>query len=189
MKWSILIPSLIERENLLNRLLNILNTQIKECNAENEVEILVLTDNREQSTGTKRNRLIQMANGEYLCFFDDDDVPENNYIKLVLEAVEQSPDVIPINGYITIRGANPTYWQMGLEYERKTITNCMGQVEHYEAPPNHLAVMKKCLMKDYLFQDISWAEDSEWADRLKNDKVFKTQVRIKQPIYHYVFTK
>jgi len=188
MKWSILIPSLLEREHLLNRLLNALNNQIHECKAEN-IEIVILTDNREQSIGAKRNQLIEMAKGEYFCFFDDDDLPENNYVKLILEAIEQNPDVIPINGYMTTRGENPTLWEMGLEYERKTIINNFGKVERYEAPPNHLAVFKKSLVKDYLFQNISWGEDSEWADRLKNNNVLKTQIRIKENIYHYVFTK
>jgi len=188
MKWSILIPSLTEREHLLKRLLNALHTQINECKAEN-VEIVILTDNREKSTGAKRNQLIEMAKGEYFCFFDDDDLPESNYIKLILEAIEQNPDVIPINGYMTTNGMNPIGWEMGLEYERREVRNNFGIVQHYEAPPNHLAVVKKDLVKDYLFKDISWAEDSDWADRLKNNKVFKTQVRIKQQIYHYVFTK
>jgi glycosyltransferase involved in cell wall biosynthesis len=188
MKWSILIPSLFEREHLLNRLLNALHQQIHECKAEG-VEIVIRTDNRELSIGAKRNQLIEMAKGEYFCFFDDDDLPENNYIKLILEAIEQNPDVIPINGYMTIRGENPIGWEMGLEYERKTITNHLGQVQGYEAPPNHLAVFKRSLVKNYLFQDISWGEDSEWADRLKNNNVLKTQIRIKEKIYHYVFTK
>lgn len=187
MKLSILIPSLVEREHLLNRLLNELNNQIHECKA--EVEICVITDNREQSIGAKRNSLLKMAKGEYFCFFDDDDLPEKNYLKLILEAIEQNPDVIPINGYMTTRGENPTSWEMGLEYERRTIYDTLGKVSHYEAPPNHLAVFKKSLVKDYLFQDISWGEDSEWADRLKNNNVLKTQIRIKEKIYHYVFTK
>lgn len=188
-KWSILIPTLVERKELLDRLATELEKQIWDIDAQDEIEIVTLSDNGRLATGTKRNMLMEDSHGEYISYFDDDDMPAHNYVKLIFDAMKHNPDVIPINGYITTHGKDPIHWEMGLGYERNTIMDDSGIVLSHEAPPNHLAVMKKDLVKDYRFLDTWSGEDKEWADRLKNDNVFKTEVRINESIYHYDFTK
>jgi glycosyltransferase involved in cell wall biosynthesis len=188
-KWSILIPTLFERKELLDRLVRELEIQIYQNCADDEIEIVTLPDNGRLATGTKRNMLMEDSHGEYVCYFDDDDMPEPNYVQLILEAMKENPDVIPINGYMTTHGKDPLHWEMGLEYEREAIIDDSGIVLRFKSPPNHLSVMKKDLVKDYRFLDVWNGEDREWADRLKADNVFKTEVRIKESIYHYQFTK
>lgn len=188
MKLSILIPTLVERKMLFERLMIELEKQIIYCNASNVVEIVFLLDNRELSIGAKRNKLMAMANGDYICYFDDDDLPESNYLSLILKAIEESPDVICFNGNYINKNVK-IEWRLGLNLERKTIYNNLGQIERYEAPPNHIAVMRRELVSKYLFKDISFAEDSLWADEIKLNKVLKKEIKINEIIYNYVFTK
>ena len=57
---------------------------------------------------------------------DDDDEPSNNYISLILKAIESNPDVIPINGYMSTNGHGAKFWDMGLGfgYGVKYLTEC-----------------------------------------------------------------
>ena len=79
-KLSILICSLYERAGMLSGLLRELHKQIDECNAGEEVEVLTLIDNRERSTGSKRNELYGKAIESYSVSVDDDDKIPPYYI-------------------------------------------------------------------------------------------------------------
>lgn len=75
-RWSILIPSLLCRRPMLNRLLDDLERQT----AGLPVELVTLIDSGGMTIGEKRNRLVQAAKGEYLCGIDDDDTVSPNYV-------------------------------------------------------------------------------------------------------------
>lgn len=90
-KLSILICSLDERKDKLKKLTDILNKQTND-----NVEILANVDNRTKSVGMKRNELVKEAQGQYVCFIDDDDEIAPNYIPKIMDAIETSPDVVGI---------------------------------------------------------------------------------------------
>jgi len=187
-KLSILIPSIFERSVSFHGLVNNLNAQINSCGFDNTVSIISLIDKRgDMSVGQKRNSLIEMAKSEYIVFVDDDDIPANDYVLELMTAINSNADVIPINGYMTTNGGNRAYWEMGLGLPYDTI-KLNGKIS-YRRFPNHIACMKRELILPYKFKDISFGEDYEWAKRLNDNKVFKTEYRITKPLYHYVFTK
>ena len=68
-KLSILILSIPSRIKQLETLLEKLENQFDD----DRVEILVMLDNKSFHIYEKRNELLDMARGEYLCFLDDDD--------------------------------------------------------------------------------------------------------------------
>lgn len=183
-KLSILIPTIVGREFYLDRLIAMLNNQIGE---RKDVEILVEKDNRERRTGSKRNDLIDKAQGVYTVFFDDDDIPGENYIRSILEAIEHNPDVIPINGFMTTNGdmGSKISWEMGLGFEYGR--NFKNGFQYYVRFPNHIAPMKRALIKDIRFLDITIGEDYEWAKRINDAGILKTEYRITEQIYHYNF--
>ncbi len=88
-KLSILIPTLPERQHILRRLLNTLERQKTP-----DVEIRIHDAGGSMSTGEKRDRLIESAEGEYFCFIDDDDLVPEYYISEMLSAINQNPDVV-----------------------------------------------------------------------------------------------
>ena len=87
--FSILICSLESRSLKLNRLLSILKEQ-----ADDRVEILVSVDSGEKSVGAKRNELVKASCGKYLAFIDDDDIVSDDYVDLILKAIQDGPDVV-----------------------------------------------------------------------------------------------
>lgn len=97
---SILIPTLPERTEQLNKLLAIIEPQLT-----NEVEVIL--DNRPKeacSIGVKRNDLYLRARGIYSVQIDDDDTIPEHYVKKVLEAIKSAPDCIGYQEHCTING-------------------------------------------------------------------------------------
>jgi len=103
-KLSILIPSIPERADTLKSLIAKLEWQIKKAEAEKSVEIICLIDNKQITIGEKRNRLKNMANGEYFCFVDDDDDIYDEYIGAILVATLNGTDVISFDSWCDIEG-------------------------------------------------------------------------------------
>jgi hypothetical protein len=81
-KLSILICSLNRRKKYLKRLVDILRSQ-----ANRDIEVLCDIDNGEVSIGSKRQKLLNSAVGDYVCFVDDDDLVSEDYVDLILDKI------------------------------------------------------------------------------------------------------
>lgn len=142
------------------------------------VEILYLGDNKKRSVGTKRNDLINLAQGEYISFIDDDDMVSSDYCTLILKEIEHNPDVICFNAFRNFNGRK----------DRPVIYSALfkqdADKQHvYERIPNHLSVWRKDLCLP--FQDRNFGEDSEWAIRMR--QLIKTSRKIDKVLYQYWF--
>ncbi len=89
---SILIPTLIERRQTFNLMVEKLHRQISENNLQKKVEILVICDDRTLKLSEKRNMLQSLSNGEYFCHLDDDDNFTDDFCVKLVEHIE---DTIP----------------------------------------------------------------------------------------------
>lgn len=92
-KLSILTPTIPGREESLGYLQDIIEMQIRAIKT-SAVEHLVFCDNRARSIGAKRQALVDIARGEYIAFVDDDDDISDDYVALLLAAIETGADVI-----------------------------------------------------------------------------------------------
>lgn len=171
---SILVCSLIERKDIyLSKLLDNLQNQI----VGKPVELLVLTDNAKRPVGTKRNDLLKLSSGKYVCFIDDDDRVSNTYVDDILTEIRNwSPDVVVFDAEITFNGTNGKLVKYGREYDY------CEKPEAYYRHPNHLMVHKKENITEF-FKDIKTGEDDEWASRMLPRIV--TQSRIDKTLYFY----
>jgi hypothetical protein len=62
---SILIPTLIERRQVFNKLIDKLYKQIEEGNYQKKIEILSICDDRSVKLCDKRNTLQKLSRGKY----------------------------------------------------------------------------------------------------------------------------
>jgi glycosyltransferase involved in cell wall biosynthesis len=172
-KLSILIVTLKSREHLLNGLKRVLKNQIT-----SDIEVLVSSDEKQASIGTKRNNLLKSATGEYVCFIDDDDLVSPFYVQEILKATKESPDCIGIQGIITLKNIGPRVFVHSLQY-----TNWFEKNNIYYRCPNHLNPIKKEIALSVGFPDISNQEDRAYSfglqGKLKNEKLITT------PLYYY----
>jgi SAM-dependent methyltransferase len=171
---SILVCSLVERNNtFLSDLIGSIQKQI----IGKPVELLILSDNAKRPVGTKRNDLLNISKGRYVCFIDDDDRISETYVDDVLqEIINWSPDVVVFDAEITFNGTNPKLVKYGREYDY------CEKSDAYYRHPNHLMVHKKENITEF-FKDIKTGEDDEWASRMLPKIV--TQSRIDKILYYY----
>lgn len=199
MKLSILIPTIFKRIDLCNELLENFNNQIlsnhsisySKTNYQDrilkftysEVEIILHLGDK-TSIGTKRNTLLQLASGKYLCFFDDDDKPSDDYIETILSAIESGPDCVSLRGIMTTNGENPEIFEHSLKYSAwKTTENTV----KYERYPNHLNCIRASIAKQIPFPDKNYGEDFDWSTKLHESGLLKTEYYTDKVLYHYKY--
>jgi len=88
---SILIPTLLERQDVFDKMVNGLYKQIKDNNLQDKVEIISICDNRNIPVVEKRNMLQKLSSGKYFTHLDDDDCFSDDYCKKVVDHIERLP--------------------------------------------------------------------------------------------------
>lgn len=171
-KLSILICSITKRQPLLLRLLKILQTQTNE-----NIEIIIDTDNGEKPIGKKRQELVQKATGEYVVFIDDDDTVSENYIESILNALETKPDCVGLSGVWieNNRVKCKIFWGKKYTWQRKNGDCYIGT--------NHITPIKREIVLKTGFKNICNGEDQEFSKNVK--KYLKTEVVINDVLYNY----
>ena len=178
-KLSILIPSVPERMNHLQRIIDELYKQSQN----KPVEILVMLENKKRTTGEKRNILIEQAQGDYIVFVDDDDRVESNYIDTLCSTIDGNPgvDCIVFDVLVTTNGENPKVCKYGKEFEYGSDAN------FYYRKPNHIMCYARRIATQHKFLNKSYYEDDEWAARVSKDIVH--QKRVPATLYYYDYIK
>ena len=185
MRLSILIPTLKKREESFYKLYFNLTDQISILKLDNEIEILLMIDSGEKTIGEKRNLLLHRATGEYVCFFDDDDIPSKNYIEKIYEGIKSKADCLSLRGVITWDGERPEIFEHSIKYSEWK-TNDTGDVK-YERYPNHLNVIKSIIAKQFKFPEINHGEDIDWSMQMRDSGLLKNEYYINEVLYHYQF--
>lgn len=181
-RLSVLICSLKNRENYLQRLISRLKTQVN-----HEVEVLISSDNGETLIGKKRNDLINQATGEYIAFVDDDDWVSENYIEQILRATDTKPDVVGFNSIYLLNGNNPKRVENTLKHkvwgQKDGIINNVSQPITFYRSPNHLTPIKKSIALKIMFPETSFQEDRYYS--LAIPSFVETENYIDDYLYFY----
>lgn len=172
-KFSILICSLVERKQMLDRLLGILEPQLQ-----GKAEIITNIDNREKTVGTKRNELLDQCKTEYCCFVDDDDRVPANYVDSIHQAIQKKPDCTSLEGIISFTNGLKRLFIHSLKYDSWFERNNV-----YFRTPNHLNCIKTELSRQVRFPEINSGEDHNFSNRIY--PLLKTEENIPGILYYY----
>jgi glycosyltransferase involved in cell wall biosynthesis len=145
-----------------------------------KIEILILVDNKKMMLGTKRNKMLEIAQGEYVVFADDDDVLESDYLLSLLKATETNCDIITFQVRVTLNGEPPKICYYSKDYEADYNTH-----DSYHRLPNHIMCVKKDLAMAVKYRPILYGEDADYSKRLKAH--LKTEHSIDKVLYNYVW--
>lgn len=183
LKLSILVPSVnTRRGSFLPKSLDMLYGQLERLpeDLQNKVEILYLIDNKTMFLGQKRNNLVDLAQGEYVAFVDDDDRITENYITCLLDAIEAGTDVITFYAEVTMNGKDKKICKYSKDYkiDRNTETE-------YLRIPNHICCVKKQIAQKVSFPNKIYGEDSAYSKQLLG--LLKTEHNIPSILYYYDF--
>jgi len=173
---SILICTIPKRKFQLQALMKLLLRQI------GEYEVQVIADsNMSITTGAKRNHLINLAEGKYVCFIDDDDTISKDYVPEIMKALESEPDVVGFKGWITTNGRDKREWKISKDFPYETVGKT------YLRYNNHLSPIKKEIALQVPYPDLTYGEDFDFATRLKESGLIQTEVFIDKHLYNYNF--
>ncbi len=172
--WSILICTLASRQDKFMRLMDVLLPQAEEIG---EVEIIACHNNGERPLGEIRQALMMDARGKYLSFVDDDDEVPDYFVREMLLALWEDPDVV---GFITEYSEREAAW-------RATVYNSL-QYEPHDTPGKlyrdlvHQMPCRAELAKQGDFTR-GWPEDNTWRNVVR--PLLKTEVYIDKVLYYY----
>ena len=179
-KLSILIPSITERGRQLELLLEELERQIGEL----PVEIIVLTDNRKRSIGKKRTDLLNLAKGKYLCMIDDDDGVCEDFISVILQAIESNSDVITFKQKSTLDGESFIV-TFGLKNENEAAHKENEVFVDIKRKAWHCCVWKREVVKNCFFDDTNYGEDAIFSDTASANAITETHIDKVMHYYNY----
>lgn len=180
MKLSILIPTLIGRDNYLNRISNEIRRQYDLLDKREEVEIRIVRDNRERTTGAKRNQLIKESNSDYIAFVDDDDMITDCYIQKQLDVANSDMDCGSLNGLYFINGMYGKPFIHSIKYH-----HWWADDKNYYRNPNHLNCIKREIALQVPYENITIGEDGKYSEALQKSGLVKTEYEIKETLYLY----
>jgi hypothetical protein len=204
---SILIPTVVGREDEFNRLHSTILSQIyvvTQCRDfiqsfivndlglhggkfDNLIELIWCIDDKSITIGEKRERLYKYSSGLYSWQIDDDDDIADNAIELILDAIKNNPgvDVISFEEYCNMDGE---------EYK----SNHSNEYHDWEGDGNsifpdgfhfHRTIFFKDVIRTELAKSVPvpklrWAEDHEYSKLLK--PLIKSEKHISEQLYRYI---
>lgn len=143
------------------------------------IEIIMLTDNKKMMLGEKRNIMVDMAQGRYVQFVDDDDRIALDMFRVILDAITEHPaDVITFLVSVSMNGEDPKPCEYSLRFPENRNTD-----DGYERLPNHICVLRADKAKQVSFPNKVYGEDSIYAHLLRPH--LETEHHIPRVLYFY----
>ena len=177
------VLSLNERkEQHLDKLLSVLDRQMTK-EMRQVVEVMVNADDGEKTVGQKRNEILNNASGKFICFVDDDDGIDDEYVKSIVDVIENNDelDCIGFSGMYYVNGTPKMVFKHANTYGGHYKDS--SGVQH--RPVNHLNPVKLEIARKVGFPEKNFGEDSDYCDRLFDTGLLKNEVILDKVMYHY----
>ena len=180
--WSVLIATIPGREQKLQSLLTAVREKACRIAPEIRLEICIDFDNKESSIGIKRQRLLERAQGKYLCFIDDDDDITDAYVEDVLAMFRGNFHTMRLRGQI---GEYNFVHSTTVKLTDPMATKDTPAI--FQRPPNHLNPMLADIAKLVRFKDATYGEDLDWTINLCRTGFLQTEYRSDDQRVHYIY--
>lgn len=179
--WTIVVLTIPERKQLLERLLARLEPQLN-----NQVELKLYPDTI-ATVGAKRQRALEECKSEYINFVDDDDLVPANYVNKILDKLKYMPCGVGFRGIVTSNNIKPVEFvhRAGLRYIDKAFRSTDCYIFH--RPLNHLNPIRTEIALQIGFQDWWTFSDRDFSIRLAESGLITDDVFIDEFLYFYQY--
>lgn len=188
---SILIPSLFNRKEVFNELIDKLEKQIKENKLDKQIEIITHIDNKNIRLIRKRNNMLLSSKGKFIAFLDDDDTVSDDYIKDIVNKIKEKPesDVITFKQHCNCNG-----WEFDLFSDTNSkVDKVKLSNNSYIRYPWIWCVWKRENIVDISFKDaigkLNCGEDREWLIQVMKSNKIKIETKIDKVLHYYRFDR
>jgi glycosyltransferase involved in cell wall biosynthesis len=181
---TVLILTIPSRAQFLRRLLDRLDAQL----GWEDINVHIEDGTQHKTIGECRQSALLHASGEYCVFVDDDDLPSNDYVPLILEALESRPDCVGIKerryrdgvfrgiAWHDKKFTHDAQYRIGIENEFR-----------FDRLINHICPTRTEIVRAVGFAARNRCDDVEYSMRLRDSGLLKSQVLIDEPIYDYLY--
>jgi hypothetical protein len=145
---------------------------------QDRVEIMILTDNKKMMLGHKRNTMVNIAQGKYVVFVDDDDRIAPDYIAELLKATASDADSIVFQAEVSLNGEPPRICHYSKDVKRD-----YNHKDGYYRIPNHICCVKREVSLKSSFPNVLYGEDAGYGKVLL--PFLKTEHKIDKVLYYY----
>ncbi len=186
-RLSILIATIIGREQPFKKLYNKLYNQLQDEGIWNEVEIVSECDDRTMSIGNKRQLLLERSYGEFVVYIDDDDDVPEDYCITIWKAITEKPHLHSI-GFLqqcTFNGGPPK--SASLSNKWAAWAEKTGGFDWVRTPFFPTPIRRDIAIQ-IGYKDIRFGEDHDFAIRLKESGLIKNELFIEKIMYYYQYT-
>lgn len=145
---------------------------------QDRVEIIMLTDNKKMMLGHKRNVMVDIAQGKYIAFVDDDDRIADNYMAELLKGIESDADCVVFKAEVSLNGEPPKICDYSKDHRRD-----YNHKDGYYRIPNHICCVKRAVSLKSSFPHLLYGEDAGYGKVLLPH--LKTEHKIDKVLYYY----
>ena len=145
---------------------------------QDRVEIIILTDNKKMMLGHKRNTMVDIAQGKYIAFVDDDDSIADDYIAQLLKATASDADSIVFKAEVSLNGEPAKICDYSKDHRRD-----YNHKDGYYRIPNHICCIKRSVSLKSSFPNVLYGEDAGYGKVLL--PFIKTEHKINKILYYY----
>lgn len=189
-RLSILIPTVIGREEKFNTLIAFLKKQAEDAGLilGLDVEIKHAKDNKQISIGKKRQLLYQAAKGLFSVMIDDDDWVADDFVQTihsaVLKAIEHKADCIGYHEHCIFDGSNQKISDFSLRHDNWSEASFPDEngFSYYRTPFCKTPILTKLCMQAGV-PDMRFGEDHEFARRVY--QLLQKEIYVNRVMYHY----
>ena len=176
MKWSILIPSITERRELRRRVLMLLEPQLEKYN---DVELLIVEDNCKRDYGSKLQSMVDIAQGEYISFIDDDDLVSERYVDTIYPLLD-GVDCVGFTGHISINDGPimPVFYSLKNKIQENKFDGYYRYIQHVNP-------VKTSIVRQVPY-DGHFGADTEWSSIVMENNLLNTEHYISDVMYMYL---
>lgn len=180
--FAILVLTLRRRRAYLARLMRRLEPQL--CS---RCRVFTYDEHEELPIGHRRQILLERIRKKpYVAFIDDDDLVAENYVSVVLDALEHHPDVVGFRGL---------YYEDGERKAESVFSVRCKMWDTRETPlgtvhlrtPNHLCPVRRRIALEIGFPPIDHGEDADYSMRLMKQFPNLRETFINDHLYTYLF--
>jgi hypothetical protein len=149
------------------------------------IEIRVTDGSEHPTIGEARNFAVARSAGEYSVFFDDDDLPEDDYTRLISGALSHKPDCVGIRKNWYENGVFKGIATHSLRFTANARRQIRDGVWEFDRQINHLCPMRTDFFRAIPFEPMNRCEDVIFSDQLRESGLVKNSIEIEKPIYNY----
>lgn len=184
--WTILIPTLGQREALFRRLLDRLLPQTVPF--EGRVKVRAWWNNGVPPLAEIRQGLVQSVDTDYLSFIDDDDMVPEDFVSMVMRALVTRPDYVGWWVRYFSGGQDREIIDHSLRHGKWSEDRATGRLVR---DISHINPMLTSVAKlaDFRTARPGRAEDRPWVDQIRATGLLRTQVYIPAVMYEYRWDK